>query len=123
MPSRARGVAPHDANSNVDFTNGDVHITDDCHRSSLAYSRLVHLPGQSASIAKEAATGPGTTAYADIACSGAITPSITSAAVDRPPTTCDVLYGCIVTLTDCVSSRYLLTRHASLVDARLAGTG
>jgi hypothetical protein len=79
------GVEPYDRNSDYTRDLGDENISNACHRSQGgAYPRLVTLPGHSVPIAQEAAGG--TAAFSLIACSGALTTSVTDDAVDNPPT-------------------------------------
>ncbi|HEX6675815.1 MAG TPA: SGNH/GDSL hydrolase family protein [Actinomycetes bacterium] len=86
--SAGEGNKPYDPNSAYSFVDdfGNAGETvNTCHRSvNDAYARQVRLPGHSQPIAQEAATGAGTAAFAFIACSGAITTSITDAAIDTP---------------------------------------
>ncbi|MER5642650.1 hypothetical protein ABT095_37655 [Kitasatospora sp. NPDC002227] len=81
--SAGEGQDPYDPNSDY-YANGHK---DACHRSvSNAYPRQVTLAGQSTSIAQQAATVANTASFAFLACGGATTVDLTSAAVDNPPT-------------------------------------
>jgi hypothetical protein len=97
--SSGEGLAPYDRNSDVQRTNGTLGSkADGCHRSQKdAYPRLVHMPGLSG------ADGDGSGNYTIeqnalqhnfgtfgfIACSGAMTTSVTSDAVNSPPADSD----------------------------------
>ncbi len=86
--SAGEGNKPYDPNSDYGFSDdfGNAGPTvNTCHRSvNDAYARQVRLPGHSQPIAQEAAAGAGTAAFAFLACSGAITTSITDGAIDTP---------------------------------------
>jgi hypothetical protein len=84
--SSGEGVEPYDHNS--DFTP-DAGRVDACHRStSGAYPRMVTLPGHSKPIAQEAEEG--TASFAFLACSGAMTTSVTQDAVSAEPSDDDI---------------------------------
>jgi hypothetical protein len=75
------GVEPYDSNSDHKRDNGAKNA---CHRSREgAYPRMVTVPGRTTPIAQEAAEGRAS--FALIACSGALTTSVTDDAVSRPP--------------------------------------
>jgi GDSL-like Lipase/Acylhydrolase family len=84
--SSGEGVEPYDKNSDYLRSDGAKNA---CHRSqSGAYPRLVTLPGHTKPIATEAAEGTG--AFAFIACSGALTTSVTNDAVNSQPSEDDI---------------------------------
>jgi hypothetical protein len=83
--SSGEGAAPYDRNSDYTHTVSGADDRNGCHRSQAdAYPRRVTLPGHARPIAEEAANG--TAAFAFIACSGATTVSMTTAAVNGTPT-------------------------------------
>ena len=57
--------------------------TDGCHRATQAYPYQVHLPGSTQTIAAQAGAN-GAADFAFLACSGAVTTQLTSAAVGAP---------------------------------------
>ena len=63
------------------YYRGSDTSADRCHRSVYGYPALIKLPGQSVPIAQQATLG-GDTSFSFIACGGAKTTGITSAAVD-----------------------------------------
>jgi hypothetical protein len=82
--SSGEGVEPYDVNSDH---KRDDNARNACHRSAYAYPRLVTRPGATTPIAREAAEGRASFGF--IACSGALTTSITRDAVNSPPTATD----------------------------------
>ncbi|MDI5973555.1 GDSL-type esterase/lipase family protein [Streptomyces sp. SL13] len=83
--SSGEGQDPYDPDSDYNYND----VKDGCHRSvSSAYPREIKLPGQSETIEQEAQDGVDT--FADIACSGVVSPGITENAVDATPTTDDI---------------------------------
>jgi hypothetical protein len=81
------GLQPYDTNSDYVRSTGNGEEKNACHRSQQGYPRLVTLPGHTKPIAQEAAEG--TASFAFIACSGALTTSVTNDAVNNPPTADD----------------------------------
>jgi hypothetical protein len=79
--SSGEGVSP--------FYPDSDNSSDSCHRSTAGYPTLVKLPGQSSTIATQAASQSSNVSFSYIACSGAETTGITEAAVDNPPTADD----------------------------------
>ncbi|WP_166380602.1 GDSL-type esterase/lipase family protein [Catellatospora methionotrophica] len=87
--SSGEGAAPYDRNSDYLHTVSDGEDKNACHRSrDDAYPRKVTLPGHAAPIAQEAAEGKASFGF--IACSGAMTVSLTRDAVNNPPTADDL---------------------------------
>jgi hypothetical protein len=87
--SSGEGLQPYDVNSDYVHAIGNREDRNACHRSQQgAYPRMVTLPGHTKPIAQEAAEG--TASFAFIACSGAMTTSITNDAVNNPPTADDL---------------------------------
>jgi hypothetical protein len=87
--SSGEGLQPYDVNSDYVHAIGNREDRNACHRSQQgAYPRMVTLPGHPKPIAQHAVEG--TASFAFIACSGAMTTSITSDAVNNPPTVDDL---------------------------------
>jgi hypothetical protein len=78
------GVEPYDVNSDHLRENDRKNA---CHRSHNAYPRQLTRPGSSITIAREAAEGRASFGF--IACSGALTTSVASSAVNAPPSSSD----------------------------------
>ncbi|SCE80758.1 GDSL-like Lipase/Acylhydrolase family protein [Micromonospora coriariae] len=86
--SAGEGGAPYDRNSDYNRESDSPLDKNACHRSQqYAYPRLVTLPGQTQPIASQAAEGKAS--FALIACSGAMTTSVTTDAVNSPPSADD----------------------------------
>lgn len=83
--SAGEGNQPYDADG--DFYNAGEK--DACHRSAKAYPQQVKLPGHAQPVSIESGTLTGGVSFHFLACSGAITPSVTNDAVDSPPTADD----------------------------------
>lgn len=78
--SAGQGIEPYNANSDYDYAG----MKNACHRSDQAYSHLVTLPGHSTPIAQEAQNVAGNSTFGFIACSSAVTTSVTAKAVSDP---------------------------------------
>lgn len=83
--SSGESITPFDHDSDYNFNS----MVDGCHRagstsSQKAYSQLVTLPGQTATIAGQAGAPGFGTSYTFIACSGDVTTGIAEAAASAP---------------------------------------
>jgi hypothetical protein len=77
--SSAEGLNPYTPNSDYTYSG----MMNDCHRSATqGFPDLVKMPGQSTSIEQQAATPSSDVQFSSIACSNALTPSITENAID-----------------------------------------
>ncbi|BCB89670.1 GDSL-type esterase/lipase family protein [Phytohabitans suffuscus] len=84
--SSGEGLKPYLPNTDYVRSTG---TTNACHRSANgAYPGLVRRPGQTKTIAQEAAEG--TASFAFLACSGAMTTNVTTDAYNDPPTPDDL---------------------------------
>ncbi len=79
--SSAEGLSPYLPNSDYSYSG----MQNTCHRSAAqSFPDLVTMPGQSTSIAQQAANPASGVQFAYTACSDALTPAITEKAVDQP---------------------------------------